>query len=97
MGARIGEMPCPNKACTCADVAVEKTAAGTLQLKCHKCGFSAFAKAGTKWRRDVEAAMTLDDEPADPAPPAPKNNPTPAPADPPKKPARSVFDLGQLA
>lgn len=94
MGTRIGEMPCPNKACTCADVAVEKTGAGTLQLKCHKCGFSAFAKTGTKWRRDVEAAMTLDDEPAEPkpAPPAP-----PPPAPPPAaKPPSSVFDLGQL-
>lgn len=92
MGTRIGEMPCPNKACTCADVAVEKTTAGTLQLKCHKCGFSAFAKAGTRWRRDVEAAMTLDDEPGDPAPKAdPQPNPEPV-----KKPARSVFDLAQL-
>ena len=90
MGTRIGEMPCLNKACTCADVAVEKTGAGTLQLKCHKCGFSAFAKAGTKWRRDVEAAMTLD-EPADPAPKAPAP-PPPAPV---VKPA-SVFSLGQL-
>lgn len=94
MGTRIGEMPCPNKACTCADVAVEKTDAGTLQLKCHKCGFSAFAKTGTKWRRDVEAAMTLDDEPGDPAPKAPA---PPAPPDPaPKRPA-SVFSLGQLS
>ncbi len=95
MGTRIGEMPCPNKACTCADVAVEKTDAGTLQLKCHKCGFSAFAKAGTKWRRDVEAAMTLD-EPGEPEP-APKAPAPPPPAPTPPKAARSVFDLGQLA
>lgn len=92
MGTRIGEMPCPNKACTCADVAVEQTAAGTLQLKCHKCGFSAFAKAGTKWRRDVEAAMTLDEEPE--PDPEPKLNPVIKP-EPAKKPA-SVFSLGQL-
>lgn len=97
MGTRIGEMPCPNKACTCADVAVEKTAAGTLQMKCHKCAFSGFAKAGTKWRRDVEAAMTLDDDPSTGAPPAPPPAPAPAPPEPVKKPARSVFDLGQLA
>lgn len=95
MGTRIGEMPCPNKACTCADVAVEKTDAGTLQLKCHKCGFSAFAKAGTRWRRDVEAAMTLDDEPPEPKPAPPRADPQPDP-EPGKKPARSVFDLAQL-
>lgn len=95
MGTRIGEMPCPNKACTCADVAVEKTGAGTLQLKCHKCGFSAFAKAGTKWRRDVEAAMTLDDEPGDPAPPEPGLNPL-LNKPPAKRPA-SVFSLDDLS
>lgn len=95
MGTRIGEMKCVNPACSCTDVAVEVTGAGTWQAKCHKCGAPTFAKAGTKWRRDLEAAIVLDDKPADPKPAPPRADPKPDP-EPVKKPARSVFDLAHL-
>lgn len=95
MGARIGEAACLNPACGCTDAAVEQTSHGTWQMKCHKCSFTTFAKTGTKWRRDLEKLVKLD-EGAEPAPPpAPRGDPKPAPA--PARAPRSVFDLGQLA
>lgn len=95
MGRRIGEMKCVNAACSCTDVAVEETDAGTWQAKCHKCGAPTFGKKGTKWRRDMEAMVQLDEQPE--PKPAAKADPQPAPATPAKKPARSVFDLASLA
>lgn len=94
MGARIGEAKCLNPACGCADAAVEQTSHGTWQMKCHKCSFTTFAKAGTKWRRELEKLVTLDAS-TDPTPaPAPVADPKPAPA--PAKAPRSVFDLANL-
>lgn len=94
MARRIGEMKCVNPACSCVDVSVEETDAGTWQTKCHKCGVSTFAKQGTKWRRDMASMLTLD---TDPEPkPAPKADPQTAPVAPAKKPASSVFDLASL-
>lgn len=100
MGQRIGEMKCLNPACSCADVPVEVTSAGTWQSRCHKCAMSTFAKAGTKWKRDMEKLVTLDEteQPATPPAKAPTAAPAPAPAPepiPPKR-ARSVFDLANL-
>lgn len=94
MARRIGEIKCINPACSCADVAVEETDAGTWQTKCHKCGAPTFAKQGTKWRRDMAAMVKLDEEPE--PKPAPKADPQPAPVAPAKKPASSVFDLASL-
>lgn len=100
MGQRIGEMKCLNPACSCTDVAVEVTTAGTWQSKCHKCGMPTFAKAGTKWRREMEKLVTRDesDEPK-PAPKAEAESPAPAPAPNPPRPARppmSAFNLADL-
>lgn len=91
MGTRIGEMKCTNPLCSCTDVAVEVTSAGNWQSRCHKCLIHTYSKAGTRWRRDMETLVTLDDEPAEPTPKAPAP-PALAPA---VKPA-SVFSLGQL-
>jgi hypothetical protein len=60
-------------------MAIHKTAANNLSGTCHKCGFPTFAKAGTKWRRDLEATITWD-EPDTPAAPAPAPAASPAPA-----------------
>lgn len=73
--ARIGEMRCLNPSCSCTDMAVSKTAGGNLSATCHKCGFPTFGKAGSKWRRDMDKLVRLDDAPAadapTPSPPAP--------------------------
>jgi hypothetical protein len=77
MGLRVGEMPCLSPECTCTDVAVEKTAADTLQAKCHKCGCPTFGKVGTKWRRVMEGLIKADTDSAAPSaaptPPAARN------------------------
>jgi hypothetical protein len=103
MGQRIGEMKCLNPACSCTDVAVEVTGAGTWQSKCHKCGMPSFGKAGTKWRRDMEKLVTRDesDEPK-PAPKAPAKVPDgstlPEPKKPnPARPPMSAFNLADLS
>lgn len=102
MGQRIGEMKCLNPACSCTDVAVEVTGAGTWQSKCHRCGMPSFGKAGTKWRRDMEKLVTLD-EASEPAPKGPDPAPTEAkpPAEPrkpnPARPPMSAFNLADLS
>lgn len=98
MGTRIGQMPCLNPECSCTDMSVEVTGAGTWQAKCHKCGFPTFGKAGTRWRRHMEAMTTLDED-AKPAPapaPTPAAKPEPTEPTPKPRPARSVFDLATL-
>lgn len=94
MATRIGEMPCLNPRCGCQDVAVEQTDAGTWQAKCHKCQFPTFGKRGTKWRRDMEQLVKLD-EPQHAAPAS--GEPPKAPKDEPPKVANSVFSLGSLS
>lgn len=94
MGTRIGEMKCTNPLCSCTDVAVEVTSAGNWQSRCHKCLKHTYSKAGTKWRRDMETLVKLDDEPGEPDP-DPGLNPLIKPEPAPKRPA-SVFSLGQL-
>lgn len=77
-------MKCP--VCGAADIAVSETGAGTVNVKCHRCELSAYAKPGTRAARLIRAAMTPDDDapapkPAAAAPPvdaAPKATP-PAP------------------
>lgn len=98
MGTRIGQMPCLNPKCTCTEIAVEVTGAGTWQAKCHKCGFPTFGKLGTRFRRDMESLTTLDED-ATPAPapaPTPAAKPEPTQPTPTPRPARSVFDLATL-
>lgn len=93
--ARIGEIRCCNPACSCADVAVHRTAGGKLSARCHKCGTERWAPVGTKAHRDMTAQTTMDEEgeaPKGAAPEAPKPA-TPAQAA--RKPA-SVFNLGAL-
>ena len=86
MGVRVGEMPCLNPKCSCQDMAVEKTAANTLQAKCHKCQCPTFGKLGTPWRREMEKLIVYDkDETPAPAAPSPS---VPAP--------RGGFNLGNL-
>ncbi|MCM3565934.1 hypothetical protein [Hydrogenophaga intermedia] len=101
MGQRIGEMKCLNPACSCTDVAVERTDAGTWQAKCHKCQMPTFGKVGTPWRRSMEKLVKLDEPDEAPASapaakpkadPAPEPEPQPTPA----RAARSVFDLANL-
>lgn len=94
MATRIGEMPCLNPRCGCQDVAVEITDAGTWQAKCHKCQFPTFGKRGTKWRRDMEQLVKLDEQQQSAAPAA--GEPPKAPKDEPPKVANSVFSLGSL-
>lgn len=78
---RIGSMPCLAR-CGTQDAAAEETAAGTLNVKCHRCGFSGYGKAGSKAKR-LLAAMVVkdpDDDAAAPgAPPAPPAAPAAAP------------------
>lgn len=97
MATRIGEMACTNPKCSCADVAVEVTGAGTWQAKCHRCGKPTFGKSGTKWRRDMEALVKLDEGGPEPKPkPDVKPEPRPVPAVPPKGRANNPFSLENL-
>ena len=89
--ARIGSIRCPAPGCGNGDATVSETAAGTLNIGCHRCQFSAYGKAGTRAKRLIEAATTLDDDaprktPAPPAPAAPAAAPKAAP---PKAPAKT--------
>lgn len=95
MATRIGEMACWNPKCSCKDISVEITAAGTWQAKCHKCQFPTFGKQGTPVRRAMESLTTLDatylPTPKAPATEAPKAEPAPTP-----KRVNSAFALGDL-
>lgn len=97
MSAAIGSIPCRGINCA-REVPVVKTDKGTLSLACGFCGFSAYAKTGTKARREVLAAMTpepgTETEPKAQPVAAPAAAPTTTPA---KKPANSAFSLGGLA
>lgn len=92
MARRIGEMACWNPKCSCKDISVEVTDAGTWQAKCHKCQFPTFGKQGTPVRRAMESLTTLDatDNPT-PVPAAPKADLVPTP-----KRVNSAFALGDL-
>jgi hypothetical protein len=65
--ARIGFTQCG--CCGNPEAAVSRTATGTLSITCHKCEFSGFAKNGTRAHRLVTAALTLDDDAQESAPP----------------------------
>ena len=82
MAGRIGWTRCG--CCGQPEAAVTETDKGTLSITCHKCQFSAYAKAGTKAKRLIQAGMTLDDEDAPKGKPetSPKveHQPTPEPA-----------------
>lgn len=93
--ARIGETKCCNPACTCADVAVHRTAGGKLSARCHKCATERWAPVGTKAHRDLLAQTTMDEADA-PASDPPAAAPVPAPAEKPKKRAAQPFALGNL-
>ena len=102
--ARIGWTKCGT--CGNTEAAVSETGTGTLNISCHKCQFSGYAKKGTKAERLIRAAMSPDEDagapapapaaPA-PAPKAPKAAPVASPSPPPpRKPASSVFSLADL-
>lgn len=83
MTGRIGYTRCGT--CGNPEATVDQTKADTLAIGCHKCGFSGYAKAGTKAKRLVLAAMTPEVDDTQPKPsPAPAPVPTPTPTPPPK-------------
>lgn len=106
--ARIGAIACP--LCHTADIAVTETGAGTVNLKCHRCELSSYAKPGSRAARLIRQDMTPDDDappaaaaatppPAKPvkaAPVASKPTAPPAAAAPVKKIPNSVFSLSDL-
>lgn len=96
---RVGSVRC--NLCGCQDAPVDKTATGTLSVKCHKCEFSGFAKPGTRAHRLISQAMTPDDDDGTPAPAAPK--PPKPPKLPPELPGNAIpappkagFSLGAI-
>ena len=105
MGQRIGEMKCTNPLCSCTDVAVEVTSAGNWQSRCHKCLKHTYSKAGTKWRRDMEQLVTLDEAPGRSTSPEPERSTLPEPERStlpekrkpnPARPPMSAFNLADL-
>lgn len=83
---RRGSMPCP-AGCGVTDAAAEETASGTLNVKCHRCGFSGYGKTGTRAKRLLEARIVPDQDddtpaaaPAAPAAAPAGAQPAPAPA-----------------
>lgn len=71
--ARVGSISCPAAAygCNNLDATVSETGAKTLNVSCHRCGVSSYAKQGTKAHRLITAHMTPDaDAPAKTAAPA---------------------------
>ena len=92
---RRGSMPCP-AGCGTQDAAAEETASGTLNVKCHRCGFSGYGKNGTRAKRLLEARIVPDPEDeAGAPPPAPAASAAPpAPSPAPAAPAPSRTLLG---
>ena len=94
--ARIGWVECG--VCGNPEAALSKNEHGTVTLRCHRCEFSGFAKAGTKSARDLQARMKPDADAAPepkPAKPA-KAAPTPEPTPQPRRVPNSAFALGEL-
>ena len=95
--SRAGHTTCP--LCGTAEIAVTRTGAGTLNIKCHRCEFSGYGKPGSRAARLIADKMTPDDDaPAALAAPAPKTDapaPTKATTTPPKRTA-SAFAIGNL-
>lgn len=94
--ARAGHTTCP--LCGTAEIAVTRTGAGTLNIKCHRCEFSGYGKPGSRAARLIAEKMTPDDDaPATPAT-ATKEEPTaPTKATPPtQKRTASAFAIGNL-
>lgn len=98
--ARAGHTTCP--LCGAAEIAVTRTGAGTLNLKCHKCEFTGYAKPGTRASRLMAAVMVVDSDEPDAQEPKSTEKRTPQEKEnmpPPvvvKKPVNSAFSLGQL-
>lgn len=94
----VGETPCvghreDGTKCPVQDVTVERTSGGSLTAKCHKCKCSWYGTKGTPNYYGMAKAIGLDvGQKA-----APVADPQPAPPEPAKKPARSVFDLASLS
>lgn len=63
---------------------MDETGTGTVNVKCHRCGFSGYGKAGTKAKRLLEARIVPDPDddtqPARPAATTPAAPAAPAPA-----------------
>ena len=94
--ARAGHATCP--LCGTAEIAVTRTGAGTLNIKCHRCEFSGYGKPGSRAARLIAEKMTPDDDaPAAPTA-APKTDPAAPPKSPPPttKPTASAFAMGNL-
>ena len=105
--ARVGSIACPAPGCGNNAATVSETGAGTLNISCHRCQFSAYGKAGTKAKRLIQAAMTPDEDaapaaspkpPVAAAPKAPPKGDTKPPAAPAPAAAKqgAGFDLARL-
>ncbi len=81
--AHRGSIPCLAPACG-GEAAVSHSASGVRNVKCPRCGLSAFAGAGSRAARLIDQATRLDDDDAG-APAAAPRPAAPAPAS--KKPA----------
>ena len=94
--ARIGWAKCPIQTCGNTEASLSRNDHGTVTLRCHRCEFSGYAKAGTKAARDLLAGMKPDAEGGAPAAAAaPGATAEPAPAKPARAP-RQPFNLSQL-
>ena len=81
MAGRIGYNRCG--VCGNPEATVDEKPTGTLATGCHKCGFSGYAKAGTKAKRLILAGMTPEAEDTTNAPaPQAATAPTPTPTPP---------------
>lgn len=89
MAKTIGAIACRGLNCG-KEVAVSETPSGHLNLRCGFCGFSPYAPAGSKSKREILAAMTPMDDEAPATPPAAKPESKPAPQ------PRGGFDISQL-
>jgi hypothetical protein len=92
MPGRIGYTRCGT--CGNPEATVDETPTGTVKTGCHKCGFTGYAKAGSKAKRLILAAMTpeVDDTAPKTAPQAaPVPSPTPTPQPTPKRAAGTLL------
>jgi hypothetical protein len=95
--ARAGHTTCP--LCGTAEIAVTRTGAGTLNLKCHRCEFSAYGKPGSRAARLIAEKMTADEDATEATPTAQPKTDAPAPPKTPKTPpprTASAFAIGNL-
>jgi hypothetical protein len=101
---KLGRGPCPAKGCA-ERVSFHRTAGGLVNYQCQACDHQAYATKGgdseRKWLASIEKTEAPTPAPTPPAPAKAKPAPSPAPvaekpAAPARRPASSVFELGNL-